>query len=200
MIQNTPQNEFPSDEDRFFDAMRYVLDEMSADEADQFENQLAVDQSLRELVAEAVLLSQATYSSHLPETVPSEPVKAASIFDMALRNSSQIGYLAALALVLLVAALAGLPFYLGSNDSDQASITEQQKQQGQVAAVWVENIESQSLELSGLWEEIPLEEEMPLGTADSVDQLLAENTVSPPAWMLKALAAQQEDDETGPAM
>ncbi|MEW4451093.1 hypothetical protein AB1L30_00185, partial [Bremerella sp. JC817] len=33
---------------------------------------------------------------------------------------------------------------------------------------------------------------------DSLDQLLAGSTDSPPSWMLKALAAQQEDDPIAP--
>ena len=59
--------------DLLWNAFRYVADEMSADEQDDFEQQLADDQSAREAVVRAVQLTQAVAS--LPVEVPNSPIQ-----------------------------------------------------------------------------------------------------------------------------
>src|SRR5687767_2601083 len=48
-----------NDQELLWLAFRYVSDELSAEEVEQFEERLAVDQAAREAVAEAVLMCEA---------------------------------------------------------------------------------------------------------------------------------------------
>ncbi|GAA4426800.1 hypothetical protein [Bremerella cremea] len=194
MNSHVNQNDPSADDDRFFKAVRYLLDEMSPTEAERFESQLAEDQSLRELLAEAVLLTETTYQTIVPQTVPMEPVQVASPQDAAPWNGYVWGILVTLAASLVVAVTLGISHFGGETSSDLTALSPNDMKDVQVAAAWVENIESQTTDLDGLWEE-PLTDE-----TDSLDQLLAGSTDSPPSWMLKALAAQQEDDPIAPAM
>ena len=59
-----------NDANLLWHAFRYIADELSADETEQFEARLADDQVAREAVARAVELSQAI------ATLPTEPVSA----------------------------------------------------------------------------------------------------------------------------
>ena len=63
----------PDQPDLLWSAFRYVADEMSAGEQDDFERQLSDDQSAREAVVRAVQLTQAMAS--LPAEVPRSPIQ-----------------------------------------------------------------------------------------------------------------------------
>ncbi|PQO28286.1 hypothetical protein [Blastopirellula marina] len=202
MIRSVDSANFDSDDARFYEAVCYLLDEMSPEQSERFEEQLATDQSLRELLAEAVQLTQATYETFVPHSVPTEHASVASPETAAPGNGNwQFGLTLALAASLLIALTGGLSFYLASVNQEIASpgtISEDV----QLASAWVNQLESQTDEIPGLWDdellalpslEVPLEE-------NSDDPLLAGAPAAPPAWMLKALAAEQDETTSHPAM
>lgn len=202
MIRSVDFVDFDSDDARFFDAVRYLLDEMSPSEAEHFEEQLATDQSLRELLAEAVQLTQTTYAAHVPLTVPTEHASVAAASTTAPGNGNlPIGFFLALAASLLIAAVGSVTFYWNEANHDVA-VPSPGSEELHLASAWAEQFESQSDELAELWEDDLL-------TFTSVDALPEENVeetflaaspTPPPAWMLKALAAEQDDSPVRPSM
>ncbi len=202
MIRSVDSVDLNSDDDRFYQAVRYLLDEMSPEESDRFEEQLATDQSLRELLAEAVELTQATYEAFVPHSVPTERASVASPSTAAPGNgNSKLGLFLAVAASLLIAVASGLSFYLADVNQDIAS-PNASSEEVQLASAWVDQFESQPDAMPGLWDdelltlpsiEVPLEE-----NAD--ESLLAGAPAAPPAWMLKALAAEQDASASRPAM
>jgi len=195
MNRNSQQNEPPADDDRFHEAMRYLLDEMPQDEAEQFEADLSADQSLRELLAEAVLLTQASYQAYVPHTVSKEPVEDASPIGAAPGNGLRLRLLLSLAAGLLIFMGAGLAFVSWSGGGSHQAQRNVDQEDIQLASAWVEHIEDDTETLDGLWDELPQDED------DSVEQLLTSTPENPPSWMLKALAAQQQEgDSATPAL
>lgn len=211
MIRSADPTDFQPDDARFFEAVRYLLDEMNSEEAERFEDQLAVDQSLREILAEAVLVTHATYAAQLSPDGPAanepQPVELAKRPAAALPHGaaprsdhSLPGMLLALAAALFLAAAGGLWLLgLGNNMSDVAN--DASSEQIQLASAWVERLEDQSQENATLWDDDLLAAStMELSSETEDDTLLDDAPMDPPAWMLKALAAQQEDSPAGPTM
>ncbi len=194
MIQSSQQNEHPADDDRFLEAMRYLLDEMTSEEAEQFEADLATDQSLRELLAEAMLLTQSTYQAYVPQTVSREPVEVASPEDRAPGNGLQLRVLLTLAAGLLIFMGSGLLFVISSGGGPRQAQRNMDRNDIQLAAAWAEQIEDDTDAIEVPWVELP-EDEDPF-----FDQLLVSTPENPPSWMIKALAAQQETESTAPAL
>ncbi|RCS49276.1 hypothetical protein DTL42_12120 [Bremerella cremea] len=202
MIRSVDSADGDSDDDRFFEAVRYLLDEMSPEESSLFEEQLATDQSLREILAEAVQLTQTTYEAFVPLSVPSERTSVASPSTVAPGNGNTKAKLfLALAASLLVAVVGGLWLYQNAPHQEIA-LPSTTNEEVQLASAWADHFEAQTGETSALWDDelltlpagdIPLEE-----NAD--DALLASSPSTPPAWMLKALAAEQEKSASRPAM
>lgn len=202
MIRSADPADFRPDDARFFEAVRYLLDEMSPPEVERFEDELAVDQSLREILAEAVLVTHAAYAAHLPLDESAERPAEASPHGAAPRQDhSLFGMLLALAAMLLLAATGSFLWVgLGGNPSDIAG--DDSHEQVQLASAWVERLENQSQENTTLWDDDLLAaSSLDVSSESDDDELLLEgSSVDPPAWMLKALAAQQEDDLASPAM
>lgn len=194
MTRNETHIEQPADDERFFEAVRYLLDEMTIAEAEQFEADLATDQSLREQLAEAVLLTEATYQAHVPHTVSKEPVEVASKLDTVPGNRFSWTMLASLAAMLVIALTVGTTFYLNDGVQRQIAQPNTNSEEIQLAVAWVQHIEEETEEMDVLWDELPEDED------ESLDQLLAGSPENPPSWMLKALAAQQEEDANNPAL
>ncbi|PQO39098.1 hypothetical protein C5Y96_04350 [Blastopirellula marina] len=194
MIRSTQQNEHPADDDRFLEAMRYLLDEMSGEEAERFEADLATDQSLRELLAEAVLLTQASYQAYVPQTVSQEPVEVASPGNVAPGNGFRLRVLLSLAACLIVFVLSGLVFVSNAYRTSYPAAANVDREGIQLAAAWVENIEDDTDVLAEPWADLPEEED------NFFEQLLVSTPENPPSWMLKALAAQQETESETPAL
>lgn len=202
MICSVDSANFDSNDARFYEAVRYLLDEMSPEESERFEEQLATDQSLRELLAEAVQLTQATYEAFVPHSVPTECASVASPERAALGNENwKLGLFLSLAASLLIAVTGGLSFYLTSLPQEVAT-PNTISEDVQLASAWVAQFESQQDELTDLWDEetltlpsleVPLEE-------NTDEALLAGAPAAPPAWMLKALAAEQDATASRPAM
>lgn len=202
MIRSVDSANFDSDDARFYEAVCYLLDEMSPEQSERFEEQLATDQSLRELLAEAVQLTQATYEVFVPHSVPAERASVASPSTAALGNGNwKLGLFLSLAASLLIAVTGGLVFHFTEINQDIAS-PNTSSEDVQLASAWVNQLESQTDEMPGLWDdellalpslEIPLEE-------NSDEALLAGTPAAPPAWMLKALAAEQDETTSRPAM
>lgn len=181
-----------SDDDRFFAAVRYLLAEMSADEAAQFEAELDESQQLRELVAEAVLVLEAAGAAG-----------AASQNGIANRERSghrqrSLAGWSVLAASLLIAAAVGvsLTFWSGEPplaDHDKAASSDET----QLAAAWARHAAEQEDGLTAFWDEGLLTAavaEEPLTDDESIERLLAAPPAAPPAWMLKALEAQEDND------
>lgn len=194
MIRSIEQNEQPADDDRFMQAMRYLLDEMPTEEAEQFEADLATDQSLRELLAEAVLLTQASYQASVPHTVSKEPIEVASPNDTAPGNVFSSRVLLSLAAGLLIFLTSAFALIAWSGGGSQIAERSVDSDDVQLAAVWVEHIEEDTDALAEPWEELPEDEDA------FMDQLLVSTPENPPSWMLKALAAQQESESPAPAL
>ncbi|MFN3148197.1 hypothetical protein [Bremerella sp.] len=194
MIRNLEHNQQPADDDRFLEATRYLLDEMTTEEAEQFEAELATDQSLRELLAEAVLLTQASYQAYVPQTVSKESVEVASPIDAAPGNGLLLRVLLSLAACLIIFAVSGLAFVLSAFQTSYPAVANVDKEDSQLAAVWVEHIDDNNDVLAEQWAELPEEQD------EFFDQLLVSTPENPPSWMLKALAAQQETDSETPAL
>lgn len=194
MIRSIEQNEQPAEDDRFLEAMRYLLDEMSGEEAERFEASLATDQSLRELLAEAVLLTQASYQAYVPQTVSKEPVAVASPDNVAPGNGLLLRVLLSLAACLIVFVLSGLVFVSSAYRTSYPAAANVDREGIQLAAAWVENIEDDTDVLVEPWAELPEEED------NFFEQLLVSTPENPPSWMLKALAAQQETESDTPAL
>lgn len=195
MIRNLEHNQQPADDDdRFLEATRYLLDEMTTEEAEQFEAELATDQSLRELLAEAVLLTQASYQAYVPQTVSKESVEVASPIDAAPGNGFSPRVLLSLAAGLLVVLASGVALIAWSGSGSQLADNSPNKEDSQLAAVWVEHIDDNNDVLAEQWAELPEEQD------EFFDQLLVSTPENPPSWMLKALAAQQETDSETPAL
>ena len=208
MIRSADPADFQPDDARFFEAVRYLLDEMTPEEVDRFEDDLAVDQNLRELLAEAVLVTHATYAAHLsadelPPVQSAERPAEASPLGAAPRQDhfhSPAGMLLALAAALLLAAAGGL-WMLGMGPATSDVANEASSAQLDLASAWFERLEDQSEANSTLWDE-DLLTDSPLDiTSEAEEDMLMDVTpMDPPAWMLKALAAQQEDDSAAPTM
>ena len=202
MIRSVDTADFDSADDRFFAAVRYLLDEMSPEESSLFEEQLATDQSLREILAEAVQLTQTTYEAFVPHSVPTEHASVASPSRVAPENgNTKPRLLLALAASLLIAAVGGLWLYQ-NNGQPNVALPSTTSEEVQLAAAWADHFEAQSGETSPLWDD----ELLNLPTTDvsleenSDDALLVSVPDTPPAWMLKALAVEQEDSASRPAM
>lgn len=194
MIRNNQQNEQPADDDRLMEAMRYLLDEMTDAEAEQFEADLASDQPLRELLAEAVLLTQSTYQAYVPQTVSKEPVEVASPDDEAPGNGLLLRVLLSLAACLIVFVVSGLAFVLNSYSTSEQAQSNLDREDIQLAAAWVEHIEDDTDVMTEQWADLPDDQDAFL------DQLLVSTPENPPSWMIKALAAQQETEPAAPAL
>lgn len=192
MIRSIEQNEQPGDDDRFLEAMRYLLDEMTGEEVERFEADLATDQSLRELLAEAVLLTQASYQAYAPQTVTQEPVEVASPVGVAPGNGLRLRILLSLAAGLLIFLGSGLLFVISSGGGSRQAQRRVDKDDAQLAAAWVEHIENDTD--AGQWTELPEDQD------EFIDQLLVSTPENPPSWMLKALAAQQDLESPAPAL
>ncbi|PQO47786.1 hypothetical protein [Blastopirellula marina] len=206
MIRSADPTDFQPDDARFFEAVRYLLDEMTPVEVDRFEEALAIDQSLRELLAEAVLVTHATYAAHLPENeLPrvesaERPAEASPPGAAPRREDALPRTLLALAAALLVAAAGGLWMWgMGPATSDVAN--DASNEQIHLASAWVERLEDQSQGNTTLWNDDLLTASPTDDSSESEeDALLVSPSTNPPAWMLKALAAQQEDELSAPTM
>ncbi|MBA2116383.1 hypothetical protein [Bremerella alba] len=194
MIRDIEQNEQPADDDRLFEAIRYLLDEMTEQEAELFEADLATDQSLRELLAEAVLLTGASHHAIASHTVSMEPVEVASPIDAAPGNKLRLRVLLSLAACLMVFLAGGFAMVAWSGGGSHNAERTVDSENSQLAAAWVEHIEDDTDAMPGQWEELPEDEDA------FFDQLLASTPENPPSWMLKALAAQQETESAAPAL
>ncbi|QDU73982.1 hypothetical protein Pan97_09820 [Bremerella volcania] len=194
MIRNDEHPQQPADDDRFLEATRYLLDEMTSEEVEQFEADLATDQSLRERLAEAVLLVQASYQAYVPHTVSKEPVEVASPIDAAPGSGLRLRILLSLAAGLLLFLASGFAMVAWSGGGSHMAERTVDKEDMQLAAVWVERIEDNTDALTEQWAELPDDED------EFIDQLLVSTPENPPSWMLKALAAQQETDSEAPAL
>jgi len=190
MTRSIEQNESPTNDDRFLEAMRYLLDEMTSEEVHQFEADLATDQPLRELLAEAVLLTQASYQAHMPHTVSKEPVEEASTIDTAPGNGLRLRVLLSLAAGLLIFLVSGLALVAWSGGSSHMADRTTNLEDTRLAAAWVEHIEDDN----DVMTELPEDED------EFFDQMLVSTPENPPSWMLKALAAQQETNTETPAL
>ena len=175
-------------------AMRYLLDEMSGDEVEQFEADLATDQSLRELLAEAVLLTEVTYQASVPLTVSQEPVELASPGEMAPGNGLWLRVALSLAACLVIFVVGGVAVVSSAFTTMAPANANLDQADSQLAAVWVEHIEDDAEGLAEPWAELPE------GEDEFFDQLLVSTPDNPPSWMLKALAAQQETEPQSPAL
>lgn len=194
MIRNIEHNQQPADDERFLEVTRYLLDEMTTEEAEQFEAELATDQSLRELLAEAVLLTQASYQAYVPQTVSKDSVEVGSPIDAAPGNGFSPRVLLSLAAGLLVLLASGVALIAWSGSGSQVADNSPEKEDSQLAAAWVEHIEDNNDVLAEQWAELPEDQD------DFFDQLLVSTPENPPSWMLKALAAQQETESETPAL
>ncbi|WDI43476.1 hypothetical protein [Bremerella sp. P1] len=194
MNRSIEQNEHSADDDRFLEAVRYLLDEMSVEEAEGFEADLAVDQSLRELLSEAVLIAQASYQANVPQTVSKELVEVASPSDDAPGNGFSLRVLLSLAAGLLLLIASSLALVVWSGGGSQMAERTANEEDTQLAAVWVERNEVNNDVMAEQWAELPEDED------EFFDQLLVSTPENPPSWMLKALAAQQETESESPAL
>jgi hypothetical protein len=85
-------------------AFRYVAGEMPEGEADRFEEQLALDQSAREAVAEAAQLSQAVALTESQEPVVLRPAVAADSRSPWMQPAVWMAFGAAVCLAIVVSA------------------------------------------------------------------------------------------------
>jgi len=164
-------------------ATMYVLDELSHEEAIAFEQRLGTEQSLRELVAEAVAVTHAIAS-----TPTLTVVETARPIISTWSATSQIWAVAASLLLVLSGSITVIWFQRAHHQSFDS-------QQNRLAEVWIEHSFTPDLP-----EESPWNASMELTHTESLnddDSLLTEDLATPPRWMIQALAANSpESTET----
>lgn len=182
--------------DLLWTAFRYVADEMSAVEQDDFERQLADDQSAREAVVRAVQLTQAVAS--LPAEVPRSPIQTGGNSSPSRRSVGAWSVATGLAVCLIV--IAG--FYFGGmfgNLSVPSSLISQDdalnlEGAGVLVAIWsdsetaLEEFVNLDLLLESGAEFADLEESEQLAML-AFDETLDEQ-FNVPDWMLAAVTSQ----------
>jgi len=160
--------------DDFVTATLYVLNDLPADEVDQFEQRLANEQSLRELVAQAVGVTQAIASD----------VKQVQLATTNQGSPSSVVRMWALAASLLLVASASIAVVW--NQSVTNMTAQKQSDSIRLAQAWVEESIAQTEQDSTDWEESLELMDTEQATEDS---LLAEDLATPPSWMLQALTS-----------
>jgi hypothetical protein len=153
-------------------AFQYIHDELSADQAEEFEQRMAEDQAAREAVAEAVLLCQAV-AAGAKEVIPAGTEHRSWLLHAAW---AAIGAAACLALVFVLRSPTRQPVTPLAQRPQLSDLTDEE-----LALVWALSLESPE----GLLVD---DEDLNLAS-DTRD---AEREVVVPPWMLEALGGSQE--------
>lgn len=169
-------NESPQDE-RDWQALQYVLGELSADEEARFEKELEADQSLREVVARSVELSDAMVRTvgRPVEVVPAVPLSRRD-GRRALRQA--FGWMSLGA----TACLAGITIWAQWSDEGGERPAGGSATSGSVAIYWSELRSEESREdsaMAGVLEE-----------SDTELGLLVREGEDLPQWLLAAAAVE----------
>ncbi len=195
----------PSEDDAEWTALRYVLGEMNADEAEAFERTLSTDLQACEQVAAAASLTADLYSALSTEVevmtkaVPSRPAKPAPI--SAPVRSARRGLWAVVGLVAAVCLLAAgglslLPFT--SDDQERVATDHADASAGSLVAIWSERSAEtaaggrRSLEPPGA-DRVNAEGVPSFADTDAADDsaadsaLVAEDDYDVPGWMIAAV-------------
>jgi len=167
----------PTSEDLAWQASRYCLAEMSAEEQAAFELLLVEYQEAREAVAEAMLLLSAVHSAERQSSAPAEvclPAKGTSQESRGFHWAT-FGMVAA-SLLLLVSASAwlGLNRFSQQVAQDNAAVTAQ----------WLASSEQAEATWNGDSDELAASDEAGDAAVDSVEGNL------PPDWMLVAVSQE----------
>ncbi len=149
-------------------AFQYVNDELSAEEAEQFEARLSEDQAAREAVAEAVLLCQAV-SAGAKEVIPLASERRSWLLHAAW---AAVGAAACVALVVVLRSPVDQPVVPHAQRVSDLTTEE-------LALVWVQNLMAPDTAIAD-------EDELSL----AADMPEREVVVSP--WMLEALGARRK--------
>jgi hypothetical protein len=171
-------------------AFRYVADELSSDERDEFELRLATDQSAREAVAAAVELLANVHRAEvtvLAETAAVSHPVVCPADRTALRTSGRRGgaWVVATAVALVAAVLLAPEAWFGLSPEELARRGAQRDRQ-ELATLWTES----SAEANDSWSEDSSDE---AASEDDDDALV-------PGWMLAALSDQHARNDDGEQM
>jgi hypothetical protein len=165
-------------------AFRYVADELSSAQRDEFELRLATDQPAREAVAAAVQLLDSVHQAEVVATAEtakaSRPVLHQSA--TALHSSGRRGgaWVVATAVALVAAVLLAPRAWLGSS-SDELARQGAQRERQELATLWTES----SAEATDNWSDDSNDE----AAADGDDEALV------PGWLLAALSDQHAGND-----
>ena len=162
-------------------AFRYVADELSSAERDEFELRLATDQSAREAVAAAVELLANVHRAEVTVIAETAAVSNPVVHQAGrpvLRTSGRRGgaWVVATAVALVAAVLLAPQAWFGSS-------SEEQRDRQELATLWTES----SAEPNDSWSE------------DSSDEVAGEDDDEAlvPGWMLAALSDQHAGNDNG---
>ena len=192
-------------------AFRYVADEMSAGEQDNFERQLADDQLAREAVVRAVQLTQAVAS--LPAEIPRSPIQTGGNSSRSRRSVGvwSVATILAVCLMLIAGFYFGGMFGKLSVSPDLISRDDALNLEGAgvLVGIWsdfetaLEEFVNRDLllesgdESGGLEEEIEESEQLAMVAFDEA----LDEQFNGPDWMLTAVTSQlqaRQSSETQP--
>ena len=171
--------------DLAWQAFRYISDEMSSAERDQFEELLAVDQRAREEVAQAVELSQAVALAQDAVVLPSP---WATVSSWQIWSSRVRWMLVGTAACLLVVGVIKL-----MQPSDDMLATRPSAATQSLAAAWVdsqhlaEDADLASLDVSE--QESAADDDVEDLTA--IDDAIAADELAVPGWLLAAVSGER---------
>ena len=168
-------------------AFRYVADELSSAERDEFELRLATDQTAREAVAAAVELLANVHRAEVTLLAETAAVSSPVLHQAGRsvpRTSGRRGgaWVVATAVALVAAVLLTPQAWFGSSPEESAGRGAQRERQ-ELATLWTES----SAEPNDSWSE---ESNDDAAGEDDDDALV-------PGWMLAALSDQHAGNEDG---
>lgn len=173
-----------ANDDRHWQAFRYVAGEMTAAEEACFEERLADDQAVREAVEQAVALHEATRLAILESATSLSPRERPA------RRAALIWAASLAACVLLALGVWFAGWKKPAVPGEPGEIARHLEPEGNaVARAWVE-LRGQS-ESEGIEPQPPQSEALTASTLGAADMI--ETDISVPPWMLAAFSAQDQN-------